>query len=269
MKNIIKTLGYLSLIPLILACKQENLPTYMDVDRVHFQWAKSSLSDNWTQVNLGYDNPIKNDSTIAIPVAMIGKTADTDRPLTAEVIRAESTASPGNDIEVLHSVIPAGKHEGTLLIKVKYSEKIDTVTLSARLRLTPNAHFHVDYIKAEGYGDRNGIEYNIFFDAKNDMPNLWADPEAGARLVDFFGAYSKVKLELLCEVFGITRDFFMYDPDGGKTALQVLGEKFGDAIIIGMIAQVNRYLKAYEQEHGEPLKDENGNVIRMGLQIDR
>jgi hypothetical protein len=256
----------------IASCQQESLPKYDDVDRVYFEWAKSPLGSNRTQVNLGYDDPIKSDSTIAVSVVVIGKLSDEDRPVTAEFIRSESSAVVGTDIEIMPSFIPAGEPKGVLRIKVKYSEKLDSLTVTARLRLTPNSHFHVDYIKAEGYGDRNGTEFNVSFDAKVDMPNLWSNPESGVRLVSYFGPYSKVKLELLCEVFGITRDFFMYDP-ATENALEVLTARMGasGAIALGMIAQVNRYLKAYEAEHGEPMKDENGKVITMGqgLNFDR
>ncbi|MDR2563123.1 MAG: DUF4843 domain-containing protein [Prevotellaceae bacterium] len=270
MKKIITRFMYLLAILTIVSCKHETLPTYSDVDRIYFEWAKSSTGSNRTQVNLGYDNPIKIDSTIAVPVVVIGKLYDEDRPITAEFIRSESSAIIGADVEIMPSFIPAGQPKGLLRIKVKYSEKLDSLTLIARLRLTPNSYFHVDYIKAEGYGDRNGTEFNVSFDAKADMPNLWADPTSGTRLVTYFGPYSKVKLELLCEVFGITRDFFMYDP-ATENAIDVLTARMGESGIIamGMIAQVNRYLKAYEAEHGEPLKDENGNEIKMGLQTDR
>jgi hypothetical protein len=261
---------------LAAACSHDTLPVYEDVDRVFFKWARPTndvmeivgKSSDQIKVNLGYDNPVKNDSTIFVEVSMMGFVSDQNRPISAEVIKNESSAVEGHDIEILPSFIPAGEVEGKLGIKVKNSEKLTNTTLMARLRLAPNEYFHVDYTQTRVSGNKNGLEYNVYFDAKADMPSLWADASAAVQLNAYFGPYSNVKLQVICEVCGFTRDYFMHDP-GTENALDVLNARLPATVAMGLISQVNRYLKQYEKENGEPLKDENGSVIYMGLPIDR
>jgi hypothetical protein len=265
-----------SFLLLAFACNYDTLPVYEDVDRVFFKWARPTndlteiveKSSDQIKVNLGYDNPVKSDSIILIDVSMMGHVSAQDRPISVEVIKNESSAVEGQDIEILPSFIPAGEVEGQLAIKVKNSEKLTNTTLSARIRLVPNEYFHVDYIQTRVSGNKNGLEYNIYFDAKVEMPSLWADPAAGLRLTAYFGVYSNVKLQVICDVCGFTREYFMHDP-GTEIALDVLTARFSTTVVMGLISQVNRYLKQYAKEHGEPLRDENGNVISMGLTIDR
>jgi hypothetical protein len=44
--------------------------------------------------------------------------------------------------------------------------------------------------------------------------------------------------------------------------------RFPTEIAMGLISQMNRYLAAYKNEHGgEPLRDENGEEIKMGTTV--
>jgi hypothetical protein len=253
---------------LALSCTHDSLPTYEDVDRIYFAWARPviPLGSDETKVNLGYDNPVKNDSTIHVEVLLMGRVSDKDRPITAELIKSESSAVPEQDIEILPSFIPAGEVKGQLVVKIKNSEKLETTTLMARIRLTPNEYFHVDFTTAYDAPLKNGLEYNVYFDAKADMPSLWADPEAGAILTGYFGTYSKVKLQLICEVCGVTWDYFMHDPATEK-AIDALNAKIPSEMSYGWCSQMNRYLQNYRDDNGTSLLDENGNVIRMGTTI--
>jgi hypothetical protein len=254
-----------SLLWLASSCAHDSLPIYEDVDRVYFAWARPVVpqESDEVKVNLGYDNPIKSDSTIQVEVLLIGHVSDEDRPIAAELIKAESSAVSGQDIEILPSFIPAKEVKGKLKIKIKNSEKLETTTLMARIRLVPNDYFHVDYTAAYNAPSKNGLEYNVYFDAKADMPSLWADPEAGFRLTTYFGSYSKVKLQLICEVCGVTRDYFMHDP-ATENAVDVLNARIPSSVAYGWISQVNRYLRNYRETEGESLRDENGNVITIG-----
>jgi hypothetical protein len=262
----IKNIIFPLLLVLLASCSHDTLPTYEDVNRIYFAFAANQGSTDEVKINLGYDTPLKSDSTIGIQVRLLGHLSDTDRPLSAELIAGESSAVQGTDIEILPSVMHAGNAIDVLKIKLKNSEKIETKTLLARIRLLPNAHFHVDTETFAG-SSKNSLEYNIYFDAKTDMPNLWADVSAGMQLTGYFGKYSNVKFTTICEVCGVTRDYFMYDPSS-EDALAVLNKRMPTSIANGMISQVNRYLKAYQDAHnGETLKDENGEEVKMALNI--
>lgn len=255
--NIIKlfiTTGFL----LIWAssCSNDELPVYEDVDRIYF-----AAGNGTSAVRLGYDIPVKVDSTVAIQVNIAGKVAEIDRAVTAEVVSTESTAVAGVDIEILSSdsYVPAGSTTGTLWVRVNNSEKLNKTTLRAKIRLTPNEFFHTDL------NEGSRLEYNISFDAMADMPLLWTIPANSSyfTLNQYFGPWSRTKELLLYEIFGFTREFFEYDP-ATQSPSAALSSKISDRMAMGMIAQVNRYLRDYRLEHGEPLLDENGNEIKMG-----
>ncbi|KAA6347658.1 hypothetical protein EZS27_004875 [termite gut metagenome] len=262
---------FISLLILLASCDHDSLPTYKDVDRIYFQYAGNPITagtSDQVKINLGYDNPIKSDSIVRVKVKLMGHLSDVDRPFKCGVISQESSAVQGEDVEILFSVIPAGKEVGDLLIKVKNSTKIETTTLLARIRLLPNEYFHVDYTQTYPVSStKNGLEYNIYFDCKTDMPSLWADPSGGARLTQYFGKYSNVKFDLICEVCGVTREYFMHNPEI-ESAIDVVNARIPTAVSWGWISQINRYLTAYKNSHdGEPLRDENGEEIKMGLTI--
>jgi hypothetical protein len=262
---------FISLLILLVSCEHDSLSTYKDVDRIYFQYAgntpPASTSDE-VKINLGYDNPIKSDSIVTIKVKLMGHLSDVNRPFKYEVITRESSAVQGTDVEILPSFIPARQEVGELLIKVYNSTKIETATLLARIRLLPNEYFHVDYTQTYPVSStKNGLEYNIYFDCKTDMPSLWADRDGENRLADYFGTYSNVKFNLICEVCGVTREYFMHNPETEK-AIDVVNKRIPVEIARGWISQLNRYLKAYKNSHdGEPLTDENGEEVTMGLPV--
>jgi hypothetical protein len=251
------------------SCKPDSVPTYEDVNRVYFGWATSTSSPAYLNnifVSMGYDSPVKADSTIAVRVRSLGRMADVDRPVAAEVIRAESSAVPGEDIQIVGGSIPAGKRDGYIYVKVINSDKLLTDVLQARIRLVPNDWFHVDWNDNHlTSGNTSGIEYNVWFDAMVEMPNLWKD--ASSTISQYFGSWSRVKEMTIYQVLGFDREFFTYDPTAGKTAAQVLNERIPSALVYGMVAAVNRYLRAYKEANGNPLLDENGFEVKMGVAV--
>jgi hypothetical protein len=252
------------------SCDYDTLPTYNDVDRIYFDYAA------WTQLELvaqgyvsqtayqmrilfGYDKVIKSDSTIQIKMRIAGKPASIDRPVAVELLTDESSAVLGQDIEIVSSFIPADTVVGMLTLKLKNSEKMTSTTLLARLRLLPNEYFHVDYTDARAFSDRSGLEFQVFFDAKKEMPSLWA---AYSMLTTFFGTYSNVKLDAICAACGFTREYFEYDPET-ESAATVGAARFPSSLAFSLILQVNHYLEDYKEAHGgQPLLDENGNEVK-------
>lgn len=262
----------ISLLMLLASCDHDTLPVYEDVDRIYFEYASGQGTVDQRDVKLGYDNPIKNDSTIGIRVRLLGRVSNEDRPLNAELVADESSAILGTDIDILPSLMKAGKAIDTLFVKLKTSKKIETKTILARIRLLPNAYFHVDTETFAGNG-KNSLEYNIYFDAKMDMPSLWALTNAsGARpnCNDYFGAYSNMKFKVICEACGVDREYFtyhpIYDADGKdtNTPKKELDLRIPSALSYGWVALCNRYLKAYKDSHnGQDMLDENGAVIKF------
>jgi hypothetical protein len=249
----------------IVSCKQEKLPLYEDVNRVYFYWVVAPLSIdqvNNKMVSMGYDIPLKADSTIAVRVRTMGRLSDVDREVKAEVVAAESSAKVGEDIEITGGKVPAGARDGYVYVKIKNTDKLLTTSLRARIRLVPNENFHVDWNESSNaYNNTSGIEYNLVFDAMTDMPNLWKDAPT---MNNYFGAWSRVKETTIYEVLGFGRDFFTYDP-ATENAVEVLNARIPQGLAYSLMTSINRYLRAYKDDHnGQPLLDENGNEVIIG-----
>jgi hypothetical protein len=241
------------------SCKEEKLPVYDDVSRVYFYWtvAPSDSPERFDNkmVSLGYDTPMKADSTFAVRVRTMGRISDVDRTVKAEIVVAESTAKVGEDIEIVGGTVAAGARDGYIYVKVKNTEKLLTNTLYARIRLVPNENFHVDW------SENGSTEYRVRFDAKGDIPNLWNDAPL---LKDYFGEWSRVKEMTICEVLGIDREFFTYD-QATENAVEVCDSRIPQGLAYGMIGAVNRWLRQYRIDHDDkPLLDENGKEVKMG-----
>ncbi|MDR1516539.1 MAG: DUF4843 domain-containing protein [Dysgonamonadaceae bacterium] len=276
-----KNLFIVSLIALLAtSCEHDTLPTYSDVDRIYFEYAAwetpgshgyDSKNPDQRKISFGYDKVTKTDSITKIKVQVMGNVASNDRPITAKVILSESTAVEGEDFEILPSVVPANELIGTLNIKLKNTEKIQTNTLTVKIMLTPNEYFHVDYTYVLADKNRfSGTEFKINFDAKKDKPSLWAASDDGKisppNLNNYFGPFSNVKLDVLCSALGYSRDWFEYDAEteNPKTVFnsRIPSSQFG----FGLLIQVNHYLKRWKDEHdGQPLLDENGVEVKMGM----
>jgi hypothetical protein len=257
---------------LMTSCEHDELPTYNDVDRIYFDyasWARTELynqgydsnNPNRMSVLFGYDKVSKTDSIVVIKVKIMGNIASVDRPVDAELLSDESSAIEREDLEILPSVIPAGEVTGDLKIKLKNTEKLQTNTLLARIRLVPNEYFHVDYSYVIAYPtEMTGIEFYITYDAKKEMPSLWQ--AMLTRFTQFFGAYSNTKLDAICAASGFTREYFEYDMET-EDATTVFTARFPNPITFGLIVQLNHYLEDWKAAHdGQPLLDEYGNEVK-------
>ena len=94
----------------MVSCADEDLMTYEDVPRIYFKYADASSSDfgeneDQITVNMGYDRPLKNDSIIKIPIKLMGRVSETDRAVKVVMIPEESTATEGEDIEILSAYL--------------------------------------------------------------------------------------------------------------------------------------------------------------------
>ena len=94
---------------------------------------------------MGYDRPLKNDSIIKIPIKLMGRVSETDRAVKVVMIPEESTATEGEDIEILSAYLPANSIFGNVEVRLKRTEAVDNEMLFARIRLASNENFHTDY----------------------------------------------------------------------------------------------------------------------------
>jgi hypothetical protein len=269
------------------SCEYETLPTYSGEDQIYFRYADYDQNNinalvNYTMVNFGYDPVIKTDSTIKISVKIMGKVVDYDRPVsfvldeeladtlsyTSDGSKVGDAAQLGEDVELLldQSFVPAGKTIGSIVIKLKNTARLKDSNLVAAIQLVENTYFKADYkttrIKyVNDEGKIVGTQYLVLFDNRNDAPNLWVYPSTKQSLDRMFGAYSTKKFKLICELFGLNREYFTYDPET-ETASTVFGARFPIALAMGWATAFNRYLDEYKTIHGEPILEEDGTEMK-------
>ena len=240
----------------MVSCADEDLMTYEDVPRIYFKYADASSSDfgeneDQITVNMGYDRPLKNDSIIKIPIKLMGRVSETDRAVKVVMIPEESTATEGEDIEILSAYLPANSIFGNVEVRLKRTEAVDNEMLFARIRLASNENFHTDYSTSryDKGNNRNGLIYSIYFTALAEKPSLWAASYSSMTLESTFGAYSNAKMNVIYEACGVTREYFEIDPeDNDPTGKETFTKRFSREVSFGMISLINRYLVKYKEE---------------------
>jgi hypothetical protein len=260
----------LTLLPLVAAsCEYETLPTYSGQDQIYYAFADAATEAdlvNNVLVHFGYDLPQLPSKILSIPVKVMGSIAPHDRAVNFKL--DGGSAVEGLDIELLRdsSFVPAGSNTGRVMVRLLNTTRLNDTTLNVLLRLQQNEHFNVDYSEFYRWHQLDTVAdaraFTVSFDNAADKPNLWAAQEA--LFTNLFGAYSDTKLELMCQLFGLTRDYFVYDADT-ENSLEIFNLRFPGALTTTWVRYLNRHLKEYTETHnGEPMRDENGNEIISG-----
>ncbi|MDU1890878.1 MAG: DUF4843 domain-containing protein [Dysgonomonas sp.] len=249
---------------IVVSCEHDKLDTYKEKDNIYFNYAEASmyghLADS-VNIRLGYDFVPKDDSTVYIKVKVMGNTVNYDRTVNIKLVTGASTAKIGEDIELMHGTIPADSIRGFVGVKIKNTSKLSTNTLLAELELVANDDFDTNYRQC-GIKDLNdkgwnkATFYRVFFDAKNEMPNLWADKISN--FTNIFGEFSRVKLQFICKTVGVDISYFEYDPET-ENVNTVYNERFS---VVGnsWVRRCYVALEEYKKVHGA-LLDENKNEV--------
>ncbi|MDR1783750.1 MAG: DUF4843 domain-containing protein [Dysgonamonadaceae bacterium] len=261
----------------LYSCEQETIPTYSGDDQIYFKYADEDISSyiiDSAFIRFGYDIEIKPDTIYKIGVKLQGKLTDYDRPVALEFINSQTTATVGRDIEFVQeeSFVPAGSIYGYVAVKVYNNENLaNDAVLKAALRLVPNEYFKTDYIttriKPFNKDSVVATEFRLLFDNANEMPNFWANATYTTRFNMFFGAYSRKKFALLCELFKFNREYFTYDTS--LTAAQITtlyNSRFPSALTMAWSKSFNLYLTEYKNTHdGQPLLEDDGTEMKGGI----
>ncbi|MDR1762562.1 MAG: DUF4843 domain-containing protein [Dysgonamonadaceae bacterium] len=261
----------LASIAMLSSCEQETIPTYSGEDQIYFTFADETATYyivDSTFIKFGYDLVIKSDSIVGLNVKVQGNVTDYDRPIAFGLVESESSAQLGRDVEMLldMSYIPAGKAVGKIYVRLKNTEALDGNQLRAVIGLQKNEYFDVKYlttlnttINSQGY--MLATHFKIYFDNANEMPNIWAHPTYRPRFEMFFGAYSAKKFALLCELFGVDRDYFTYPPESTSTEITAFwNSHFPMALLQGWARSFNIYLNQM-RENGTPVLEDDGTEM--------
>lgn len=252
-----------------VSCKHDSLDLYSAGNDIYFQFgAESNSTLDSIKINLGYDKIPKQDSIIFIKMKLFGFVESFDRPInyTIEYADNATTAILDEEFEPLYekSFLPANSDIGYIALRLINTESLKLETRRITIKTAPNEYFPAIYsqLAKESENKKGKVKSNIYkvvFDAKLNMPNMWADYEKTFTTV--FGTYSNMKFNFICEAIGFERDYFTYKPEEGEVVSVIYNERFPATLRNGWKQILKRALVDYEQINGEPLTDENGKKV--------
>ncbi|RZK65826.1 MAG: hypothetical protein EOO92_25910 [Pedobacter sp.] len=100
---------------------------------------------------------------------------------------------------------------------------------------------------------KNYLKYNIKMDDVAGISHLWTTSVRAAAVVNYFGAYSRKKVDLMLEVLKLNPNFFYDTSATAPTVTQILS--------------YSRYMFFWlnkEAAEGRIYLDEKGETIKMG-----
>lgn len=250
------TIAYSWLIVLTLsACKKSSLGLY-DQEKsgssIYFPEAVGTTTSKslLKTISFGYVGYSKKDSVLTIPIAATGDTSNTDRPVKLTFTSA-TTAVEGTHYTFLRTpVIRAGKVTDTLYLKLIRTTDMTTKQFEIDLALEANDYFSTKLHDTTA----NYLSYKVLVDDIAGKSYLWVSYSNTKAIVNYFGDYSRKKVDLILEVLGLDPALF-YDPVNSSS------------ITSSKILAWSRYMAFWlnqEANAGRIYLDENGVRITMG-----
>jgi hypothetical protein len=112
MKNPLKYIFAVLLIPVFFSCQEEKIQTFNIED--------SSVCFNSTSVSFSLKGMTTETKVLEIPFRLVGRVADYERPVALKVIDADgNTAVEGSDFKIVKAVLDSGAMTGNIYIEVK------------------------------------------------------------------------------------------------------------------------------------------------------
>lgn len=277
MKNIIKIFGLLAGAVLLLAsCKEDELLEYDKESNIYFPnqvydyydtrtalaWddgnyyvapAVAYAKANAAQDTLDYT--IATGEVVVISVRLMGPLADHRREFACRAVSktAAGVAKEGVNFEILDAFIPANSREGGILVRLNPEGMDDEDVLTIEFELLPNEHFQTNFVQSprkSGSSDmvsttKITLRYSNFL----LPPSAWETDFKPA-----LGPWSVKKINILATYFGFdtSSDFLYATPIPNINVLLSYG------------IALRQWLEDYEQEHGEVMREKNGDEMRVG-----
>jgi hypothetical protein len=234
MKYKITTL-LLAAVACLAGCNEEEIPLYSGGN--HLQFVKNILADSTTVAFLLYQGKAEVDAPVIVKTTGAGYPVETSYKISVD--REHSTA-----IEGTHFRMPT-----TTSFKPGATRDTTAITFIRVPAMKTDAFRLVLRVEANGAFTPGQEEYRHFVFVVHDKiapPDWWVAPTA-FRIRDYYlGTYSDRKYEKFIEVTGVA------DLTGATPSeLRVLS------------LQLKYWLDAYEAEHGEPYREENGDPMTV------
>lgn len=215
---------------LFVACNESNIPTFSDSSDIYY------VNIDGDESEISFDLVPVADTSYTITARLMGLASDQD--MVVNIVATDSTtAIEGEHYTLSECVIPANKVVGEC-----------TLTLFAPDTLAEGDSLviELEVLKSGEWlpGIDTKLRYKIVAGLPNNWPTFWA--------LFCYGNYSKVKYRFLLELYGSAKAI-----DDAANSFQWDGHRLF----------VYKALLKYEEENGEPLKDENGNEVTVPITI--
>lgn len=226
---------YLAITALIALFACKNDPFYFNSDaRLRMEgpvvWTLGTDSLEFSFAN--YSSTI-TDTTFDVMVYVMGEAVDVARTAEFEIDPSLTTAETAMYSFPESVTIPAGAYSATLPVTINRTEALLTSHVRMYIKVKENADFKI------GVNEQNHLL--LKWSDILSKPNNWDD------LTEFFGEYSLVKYKFIIDVLNTGS----FDTD-----------KLSWAQMKNYQIELAEALRVYNLAHpGEPLTDENGNLI--------
>jgi len=219
-------------------------------------------SDTVRNFTFGFSGPDTKDTVLTFAVAISGTPANKEREFTV-VANENSTLIPGVNYDFVDQKfsIPANKVNANIKIKFYRTPDITTERKYLHLHLKTNENFNTN-VKNRITTSKDTLSLLDYYFAVDDLvtpPYPWSAAPYKTALEFYLGTYSKVKLQLLIELFEIDPVVF--------TDQKYAKENYFTPSLLGYWGSFMKLWLSREAAAGRVHKDENGVVIAMGSKI--
>lgn len=236
----------------IIACKKSEIETYHGQEVIYFNDLLSNSDSQRDSVILSFarmsDTAV--DTTLNIPVAIMGKPVNRDRYFKVQVDQAASTAIAGKYYDALPEQIlfKAGSVNGVLPIKIhRYPDMLKQI-FSLSIQLVPNGDFQVNTASiASATTVIRRDRYKVL------MTDILIKPDWWSSSVDsYFGTFSRKKVGVIETAAGYN-----------LSQIEPYILKY-DWAFVNAVARTTQVYLNYQNAIGNTIMDENGQVMSMG-----
>ncbi|WP_185937267.1 DUF4843 domain-containing protein [Chitinophaga polysaccharea] len=221
--------------------------TYQGSDNIFFN---NNSSDSAT-VSFYRDTTAYTDYDVTVKVW--GRMSDKDRPVKVVIDDIASTAVAGINYLPLQDTfsVKANTDKATIRIRLLKEKAQAGEIFVLALKVLPNQYFAVEPRPAVPLSNGKVLHkdrFSIYFGYRYYIPPYWDTYRS------YLGTYSEKKIKLLIEITGI---------DIIRFYKKSLKENYNTAQCRTFARKLQSYLNN-EKEKGNIIRDENGNVIKMG-----
>jgi len=234
------------------SCKKKEVALYDEAasgSSIYFKEAVGTANPLSKTISFGYVGYSVKDSIVAIPVAVTGYPNAQDRRFQLKLTDGTTAVANKHFTFLREPIIRAGKVVDTLLLKINRTADMTSTPFEIHMFLEPNNAFTT--LLADP--SKNYLNYTITVDDIAGVSHLWTTSPRAAAILNYFGTYSRKKVDLMLEVLKLNPAFFYDTSLPAPTVNQVLS-----------YARYMYYWLNKEAGEGRIYLDEKGEEIKMG-----